>query len=84
MEALETLPLTVFARTGRAARPHRMLLTDGIGLRHPLLRSLVLMRTPLAAKVSAYRALSEAADVTAVRGTSRRLRSALTTQLPAR
>jgi DNA-binding CsgD family transcriptional regulator len=36
--------------------------TDGIGLRHPLLRSLVLTRTPLADRVSAYRALAEAAD----------------------
>ena len=37
-------------------------LADGIGLRHPLLRSVVLARTPLAARVSAYRALAEAAD----------------------
>jgi tetratricopeptide (TPR) repeat protein len=34
----------------------------GIGLRHPLLRSVVLTRTPLADRVSAYRALAEAAD----------------------
>jgi ATP/maltotriose-dependent transcriptional regulator MalT len=33
----------------------------GIGLRHPLLRSLVLMRTPLADRVSGYRALADAA-----------------------
>jgi hypothetical protein len=31
----------------------------GIGLRHPLLRSVVLTRTPLADRVSAYRALAE-------------------------
>ncbi len=37
-------------------------LTDGIDLRHPLLRSVVLARTSLAARVSAYRALAEAAD----------------------
>jgi DNA-binding CsgD family transcriptional regulator len=35
---------------------------DGIGLRHPLLRSLVLTRTSLADRVSAYRALAGAAD----------------------
>jgi DNA-binding CsgD family transcriptional regulator len=35
---------------------------NGIGLRHPLLRSLVLTRTPLADRVSAYRALAGAAD----------------------
>jgi DNA-binding CsgD family transcriptional regulator len=34
----------------------------GINLRHPLLRSLVLTRTPLADRVSAYRALADAAD----------------------
>jgi DNA-binding CsgD family transcriptional regulator len=33
-----------------------------IGLRHPLLRSVVLTRTALANRVSAYRALAEAAD----------------------
>jgi DNA-binding CsgD family transcriptional regulator len=37
-------------------------LADGIGLRHPLLRSVVLTRTPLASRVSAYRALAEAAN----------------------
>ena len=37
-------------------------LPDGIGLRHPLLRSLVLRRTPLADKVSAYRALAAVAN----------------------
>jgi DNA-binding CsgD family transcriptional regulator len=35
---------------------------DGIGLRHPLMRSLVLTRTPLAARIHAYRALAEAAE----------------------
>jgi DNA-binding CsgD family transcriptional regulator len=34
----------------------------GIWLKHPLLRSVVLTRTPLALKVSAYRALASAAD----------------------
>jgi DNA-binding CsgD family transcriptional regulator len=35
---------------------------DGLGLRHPLLRSLVLARNPLGDRISAYRALAEAAD----------------------
>jgi DNA-binding CsgD family transcriptional regulator len=35
---------------------------DGVGLRHPLLRSVVLTRTPLANRVSGYRALAQAAD----------------------
>jgi DNA-binding CsgD family transcriptional regulator len=35
---------------------------DAIRLRHPLLRSVVLARTPLADRVSAYRALAEIAD----------------------
>jgi AAA ATPase domain len=37
-------------------------LPDGIRLRHPLLRSVVIARTPLAARVAAYRALAELAD----------------------
>jgi DNA-binding CsgD family transcriptional regulator len=35
---------------------------DAIHLRHPLLRSVVLARTPLAAKVAGYKALAEDAD----------------------
>lgn len=37
-------------------------LGDGIRLTHPLLRSVVLARTPLASRVSGYRALAEVAD----------------------
>jgi tetratricopeptide (TPR) repeat protein len=60
--ALETLGLSLSSlepaeRLGLVAYT-----ANGIGLRHPLLRSLVLTRTPLADRVSAYRALAEAAD----------------------
>ena len=60
--ALDTLGLSLSSlepaeRLGLVARA-----AAGIGLRHPLLRSVVLARTPLADRVAAYRALAEAAD----------------------
>ena len=60
--ALETLGLSLASispaeRFGLVAR-----MADGIRLRHPLLRSVVTTRTPLAGRVSGYRALAEVAD----------------------
>ncbi len=60
--ALDTLGLSL-SSLEPAERLGLVACTDGgIGLRHPLLRSLVLTRTPLADRVSAYRALADAAD----------------------
>jgi DNA-binding CsgD family transcriptional regulator len=63
MVALMTLGLSLSSlepaeRLGLVA----CLADGGIGLRHPLLRSLALTRTTLADRVSGYRALAEAAD----------------------
>jgi DNA-binding CsgD family transcriptional regulator len=62
MEALETLNLSLSSLEPAERLGLVGCLADGIGLRHPLLRSLVLWRTPLADRVSAYRALADAAD----------------------
>ena len=72
-------PLAVFAG-GPAERLGLVAcLADRIRLRHPWLRSVVLARTPIARKVSAYRALAGGSRrVIAVRGTSPGRRSAPT------
>jgi DNA-binding CsgD family transcriptional regulator len=62
VETLETLGLSLSSLEPAERLGLVVGLADGIGLRHPLLRSVVLARTPLAARVSAYRALAEAAD----------------------
>jgi DNA-binding CsgD family transcriptional regulator len=62
MAALETLGLSLSSLEPAERLGLVACLADGIGLRHPLLRSLVLRRIPLAEKVSAYRALADAAD----------------------
>jgi hypothetical protein len=62
VEALETLGLSLSSLEPAERLGLVAYLADGIGLRHPLLRSLVLRRTPLADRVSAYRALADAAD----------------------
>jgi DNA-binding CsgD family transcriptional regulator len=60
--ALDTLGLSL-SSLEPAERLGLVAFTDsGIGLRHPLLRSVVLTRTPLAERVCAYRALADAAD----------------------
>jgi DNA-binding CsgD family transcriptional regulator len=62
VEALEALRLSLSSLEPAERLGLVACLADGIGLRHPLLRSVVLARTPLATRVSAYRALAEAAD----------------------
>jgi DNA-binding CsgD family transcriptional regulator len=62
MVALETLGLSLSSLEPAERLGLVACTPTGIGLRHPLLRSLVLTRTPLADRVSAYRALAGAAD----------------------
>jgi DNA-binding CsgD family transcriptional regulator len=62
MAALESLGLSLSSLDPAERLGLVACTADGIGLRHPLLRSVVLTRTPLADRVSAYRGLAEAAD----------------------
>jgi len=62
MVALKTLGLSLSSLESAERLGLVACTADGLGLRHPLLRSLVLARTPLADRVSAYGALAEAAD----------------------
>jgi DNA-binding CsgD family transcriptional regulator len=62
VQALKSLGLSL-ASLGPAERLGLVASSaDAIGLRHPLLRSVVLARTPLAGRMAGYRALAEIAD----------------------
>ena len=62
MQALKSLGLSL-ASLGPAERLGLVTSSaDAIRLRHPLLRTIVIARTPLAARVAGYRALAEIAD----------------------
>jgi DNA-binding CsgD family transcriptional regulator len=62
MQALKSLGLSL-ASLGPAERLGLVTSSaDAIRLRHPLLRSIVIARTPLAARVAVYQALAEIAD----------------------